>query len=479
MSGEAVEGLTLSRNDPLQEFLRAQKDNLQSGMTEEDFTRAYEAHLQGIGSVVSDVGSTAAGDSSSAALETATVVASPKQGGKQHNFFDTEEVMSPNTQARGTSNLKSIVLKFTTLSDACTEAPSFTVGTKGATVGRDAVNEVCVSSDTHLVPSGHASLEYVNGVFFLLDGGFDHPASVRVGANGSKRSTWRLLPETRFSAGSSIFHVRGIVENGELQLDIIDGPLKGESRVIKKEGHATIGRASENTLSVPDRELSRKHSVIEYDNKIGKFVLLDLGSTNGTYMQLVGPYGGRYKLSLNDHILVGRTGFSINRFDYGLSEEMGHRLTMEDACAIAQHLCIAPLGPQQCFCPQSFFGVYDGHGGTEASAYLSQHLHINVTDAITEIAQELAAEAPAFARGDQAAIDVVDAKVIQALKTAFLATDQAFLSTSTPAHAQHGSTATTGILLGQRLYCANVGDSRTLLCRCVRVVLFLSSIALD
>jgi len=106
-----------------------------------------------------------------------------------------------------------------------------------------------------------------------------------------------------------------------------------------------------------------------------------MNSTNGTYIQLVGPYGGRYKLSLNDHILVGRTGFSINRFDYGLSEEMGYRQSMEDACTIVQHLNIAPLCVPD-LCPQSFFGVFDGHGGVSASHYLAQHLHINVAHAL-------------------------------------------------------------------------------------------------
>ena len=488
---------TLSRNDPLQEFLREQKDALSAGtLTHDEFMSAYETHVaastqqqqqqQQQQSVPDDSDSVSQGGGATVVVAHSPGTGRGSGGGgggggggrgsgsgddALHNVFFDAEDDSPYRQARGTSNLKSIVLKFTTLSDACTEAPSFNVGTMGATIGRDESNEVSVPSDTHLVANGHASLEYVDGVFFLVDGGFDYPASIRVGASGSKRSTWRLLPDTRFTAGSSIFHAHGLNENGDLLLDIIDGPLKGENRVVKKETGATIGRASDNSLSVPDRELSRKHSLIEFDAKLGKFVLVDLGSTNGTYMQLVGPYGGRYKLSLNDHILVGRTGFSINRYDYGLSEEMGHRLTMEDACAIVQHLSIAPLSSvpaaQQCFSPQSFFGVYDGHGGTEASAYLSQHLHVNVTDAVLGISQQLVAESSAVAQGDEAARARVDALVIKALKDSFLATDATFLSASTPAHAQHGSTATTGLLLGQRLYCANVGDSRTLLCRFV------------
>lgn len=485
------EGDTLRVNDPLAEFIRAQQQQGElSNQSHDEFLAAYEEHVKnnrgGDDDTHSEANTEASASNATVAVAsrpipkrpgtgpvlptTAEAVSSSSSGsisnskggsdvGDEVEYVSSSATTSPSKMGNTTS-VKSIVLKFTTLSDACTEAPSFSVNTTGATIGRSETNEVCVPSDAHLVPVGHASIEYSNGSFFLLDGGFDYPASIRVGASCSMKSTWRLENDARFSAGSSIFWCRGVNEAGELLVDIIDGPLKGESRVINSQG-ASIGRASENSLAVPDRELSRKHSRIEFDAKANKYVLVDLGSTNGTYMQLVGPYGGRYRMTLNDHILVGRTGFSINRFDYGLSEEMGHRQTMEDACAIVQHLSIAPLNVPR-YSPQSFFGVYDGHGGAEASAYLSQYLHINVSDALLSIQQDLCALDASGA--DQGKVDEL---VVKALKTSFLKTDEDFISTASQAHAQHGSTATTGLLLGQRLFCANVGDSRTLLCRCV------------
>lgn len=39
----------------------------------------------------------------------------------------------------------------------------------------------------------------------------------------------------------------------------------------------------------------------------------------------VGPYAPRRQLGLGDHLLVGRTGFSVNRYDYGISERVGAR----------------------------------------------------------------------------------------------------------------------------------------------------------
>lgn len=55
----------------------------------------------------------------------------------------------------------------------------------------------------------------------------------------------------------------------------------------------------------------------------------------------------------SDQIMVGRTGFSINRFDYGISEERGRRKTMEDHTVVIQdlgqcyteaHLCSSARG---------------------------------------------------------------------------------------------------------------------------------------
>jgi pSer/pThr/pTyr-binding forkhead associated (FHA) protein len=356
-----------------------------------------------------------------------------------------------------------IVLKFTTLSEGCVEAPSFTVGKTGAVIGRDKSNEISVPSDLRLASERHATIENHNGHFYIIDGGQTFSASIRIGVGSSHNKKWVMDKDARFSCGNSIFVSRGHNSNDELEIYALEGPLKGDLFKIPKRG-ATFGRSSENHVSVPDKELSRKHSKIEYDEKLGRFVVSDMGSTNGTYVQLVGPYGGRYKLNLNDHILVGRTGFSINRFDYGISEEMGYRPAMEDACAIVQHLNIGPLSLQD-LSPQSFFGVFDGHGGVSASHYLAQHLHVNVAHALLGVSNDVfrVFTSSNAICDEETAVSRLDAIIVKAMKECFLKADQDFISSS--AFPQHGSTATTALVLGKRLYCCNVGDSRTLLCR--------------
>jgi hypothetical protein len=317
-----------------------------------------------------------------------------------------------------------------------------------------------------LSPEAHSLIEYHRGSFYIIDNGHSYSASVRIGiGNSSAHKKWVMEKGARFSAGNSIFLSQGVNDEGDLELSVLEGPLKGQTLFVNKKG-ATFGRSSDNTICVPDRELSRKHSRVDFDEKMGKYLVNEMNSTNGTYIQLVGPYGGRYKLSLNDHILVGRTGFSINRFDYGLSEEMGYRQSMEDACTIVQHLNIAPLCVPD-LSPQSFFGVFDGHGGVSASHYLAQNLHVNVAHSLLNAANEIFNIiddiAPKSIYEEVPVLSNLDSIIIGALKSAFLKTDQDFLSNSP--HPQHGSTATTALMMGRRLYCANVGDSRTMICR--------------
>lgn len=368
-------------------------------------------------------------------------------------------------------HVTSMVLKFTTLSEANTEAPSFTVGINGARIGQSKDNEVSVPSDTKLAKMSHAAIEFYNGSFYLVDHGYECPASVRIGVGIHKRQ-WVMAQDACFSAGNSAFRSGGINVEGNLMLEIVDGPLKGERRVVTKKG-ATIGRSSDNVLSVPDRELSRRHSKVDYDEKNKRFFVCDIGSTNGTYMQLVGPYKGRYKLGLNDHILVGRTGFSLNRYDFGVSEERGYRQTMEDSNVIIQHLNIGALSGSKALCPQSFFGVFDGHGGDQASQYLSQRLHVNVATALSNASSKLISslsndersaswDGPSSGKYANAA-SLTDEVVLSCIYDSFAKTDYDFIHNSKDA--QHGSTATTCLVLGNRLYCPNVGDSRTVLCR--------------
>eukprot|EP00475_Leptophrys_vorax_P000447 TRINITY_DN10246_c0_g1_i1.p1 TRINITY_DN10246_c0_g1~~TRINITY_DN10246_c0_g1_i1.p1 ORF type:complete len:275 (+),score=24.50 TRINITY_DN10246_c0_g1_i1:123-827(+) len=88
------------------------------------------------------------------------------------------------------------------------------------------------------------------------------------------------------------------------------------------------------------------------------------------------------------------------------------------------------------------FGVFDGHGGSRAAEYVKEHLFNNLV------------EHPEFS-----------SNIKQAITETFKRTDDDYLSTDNGQNRDAGSTASTAVLLGTKLLVANVGDSRTVVCR--------------
>jgi len=76
---------------------------------------------------------------------------------------------------------------------------------------------------------------------------------------------------------------------GQYQLTMRTGPNPGTVYALEGE-LISIGRDASNDISVNDAEVSRRHARMTLQG--GKFVLEDLGSTNGTYVngqRLTGP----------------------------------------------------------------------------------------------------------------------------------------------------------------------------------------------
>lgn len=193
-------------------------------------------------------------------------------------------------------------------------------------------------------------------------------------------------------------------------------------------------------------------------------------------MRLIGPYGfkGMGAVSVGDEFIVGRTGFSVNRFDFGISEAIGARPTMEDRTLVIQSLLYEPRHGYyknemkdhvQELAMTSFAAVFDGHGGDECSNYLVDALphHIRVAMSAERNALKTAIDASRTSSRAEQAEDALSELMRKILKGAYLKTDHEFI---TPKNSpQSGSTAATVILMGRRLFAANVGDSRVVLCR--------------
>jgi len=302
---------------------------------------------------------------------------------------------------------------------------------------------------------------------------------------------WMLCKGASFAAGNSVFNVEEVNEQKQkVTIHCSKGPMRGKLiDIYASRCPFVFGRAHEADLCIMDRELSRKHGAIVYlptgggtnskgNKRGGVFILTDLESTNGSYMRLVGPYSGKGmgSLTLGDEFIVGRTGFSVNRFDYGISEAIGARPTMEDRSMVIQSLMYDQ--PQNHYNGEkketlnelamtTFAAVFDGHGGDECSNFLVDALPKNIRNQMFAERDALrnAIETSRGARGghSEQSEDATSELMRRILKTAYLRTDKEFISPK--AAPQSGSTAATVILMGRRLFAANVGDSRVVLCR--------------
>ncbi|WOK99891.1 putative protein phosphatase 2C 59 [Canna indica] len=146
-------------------------------------------------------------------------------------------------------------------------------------------------------------------------------------------------------------------------------------------------------------------------------------------------YLGSFKKIQTDDAIVSGGGLSQNgKFCYGYASSPGKRASMEDFYETRIDGVNGEI--------VGLFGVFDGHGGARAAEYVKKHLFRNLI------------EHPKF---------ISDTK--SAIADAYNHTDSEFLKSETTQNRDAGSTASTAILVGDRLLVANVGDSRVVICR--------------
>ncbi|PSS28804.1 Protein like [Actinidia chinensis var. chinensis] len=116
----------------------------------------------------------------------------------------------------------------------------------------------------------------------------------------------------------------------------------------------------------------------------------------------------------------------------GYSSFRGKRASMEDFFDVktakidGQTVCL--------------FGIFDGHGGSRAAEFLKEHLFENLM------------KHPQF---------LTNTKLV--ISETYQQTDTDFLESEKDTYRDDGSTASTAVLIGNHLYVANVGDSRTVI----------------
>ncbi|MEZ4523059.1 MAG: DUF3662 and FHA domain-containing protein [Thermomicrobiales bacterium] len=108
--------------------------------------------------------------------------------------------------------------------------------------------------------------------------------------------------------------MRVIQETGNIPprlLRFVQGPISGDSVILRRE-LLTIGRALDNDIVVDSAEVSRHHARIEYHAP--DFLLLDLGSTNGTTVN--GSQIQQHELSFGDRVTMGNVVFEFLPYEH-------------------------------------------------------------------------------------------------------------------------------------------------------------------
>lgn len=94
---------------------------------------------------------------------------------------------------------------------------------------------------------------------------------------------------------------------------IVSAPEK-EIRVIElKPGKFTLGRASSNALVIDDTAASRQHAEVLFDAATNSISLIDLNSTNGTYVNRQ-RVKGSCQLVPDDMVRIGQVVMQLNRY---------------------------------------------------------------------------------------------------------------------------------------------------------------------
>lgn len=142
--------------------------------------------------------------------------------------------------------------------------------------------------------------------------------------------------------------------------------------------------------------------------------------------------------------IIGRDGSQpiaeshrIGDGEVGICHFIGTRNSMED-----EHLATSfELAAGGISYPVSLFGVFDGHGGREASLYVKEHLQAKLQEILTQYCAD----------------GLNDEAIWNGLKQTFVRLNQEFT------HESAGTTATVAMILDGRIWTANVGDARTIL----------------
>jgi serine/threonine protein phosphatase PrpC len=176
-------------------------------------------------------------------------------------------------------------------------------------------------------------------------------------------------------------------------------------------------------LLVPERlEKNRKFALDQQNNEKDKGFVISQDPILKTLTHKATPLNGKKETICNHRV--------------GIASCEGYRDNMEDADLAAEVTFTVNKTDYQA----EVFGVFDGHSGSSASAFVQEKLAQYLKEALESNNKE----------------SLTEEGIFKALKTCFQKLNADYQGGC-------GTTATVAIILGNKLWVANVGDSRTIL----------------
>ncbi len=209
------------------------------------------------------------------------------------------------------------------------------------------------------------------------------------------------------------------------------------NKKIKANVNDTIGRSNKNKISISDHYASNFHATINNENQ--KYYIQDNDSTHGV---IIIPNNQTVPIKYDDNLLIGGYNVKINKYNHGVFHDIGKRHSFEDTYQVKNSLNLNSKFKTQ----MSYFAVFDGHSGKQTSSYAKIYLHSELEKQLNNISK------------NQINNDNIIKKCIT---KAILNIDNTIFSSKI----QSGTTANICIIYNNKLYTANVGDSRSVLCR--------------
>ena len=262
----------------------------------------------------------------------------------------------------------------------------------------------------------------------------------------------------------------------DIRIDLCEGHIRNkllikncDKNTVSAVGWAgaSIGSAETSTIKLSSTKHHSSHMVTSLSPseclilyQFGKYWIANSKRSpiKDLYLKVKGDTEGdeehEHELRPSDTIKIGSLVLRVNRFNIGKAEDKGNKQrSMEDKSVIIQDFAVSDS------LDFSFFAVFDGHSGTTCVRHVAECLPIVLRQYLLK-SEGTISEYDLFDQQEKF-YSFMNKVVNQSIQE----TDFAFYDDYGDYSLTSGSTGVIVLIVGDRIICANVGDSRAILSR--------------